>query len=97
MGCARHPLLRYARLQARACALGDAADGIDALALLPLLLELSIAQRAHAADAVVRFLSSRLLAALHPRPVDRQRRRALLACVIIFTGVLLGAASPCTR
>jgi voltage-gated potassium channel len=92
-----HPLLRSstpagARLRFAATPLML----IDALALLPLLLELLFPNVALLAlTRLVRFLK---LARYSPALATLGRliaaeRRALLACVIIFTGVLLAAAA----
>ncbi len=92
-----HPLLRHhtataARLRFAATPLMV----IDALALLPLLLELLFpGQMLVLLTRLVRFLKlarySPALATIG-RLIARERR-ALLACVIIFTGALLAAAA----
>ena len=69
---------------------------IDALALLPLLLELLFPQ--HGLLSLMRLVRFLKLARYSPALAAIGRliaseRRALLACVIIFVGVLLGAAA----
>jgi len=92
-----HPLLRqYTALGARFRFATTSLMIIDALALLPLLLELLFPQQGLLLlTRLVRFLKlarySPALAAIGR--LIASERRALLACVIIFVGVLLGAAA----
>jgi voltage-gated potassium channel len=92
-----HPLLgQHSPLGARLRFATTPLMIIDALALLPLLLELLFPYSAVAPlTRLVRFLK---LARYSPALATLGRlianeRRALLACVIIFTGVLLAAAA----
>jgi len=92
-----HPLLRqYGPLRARLRFAATPLMVIDALALLPLLLELLFPHSAlMPLTRLVRFLK---LARYSPALATLGRlianeRRALLACVVIFTGVLLTAAA----
>jgi voltage-gated potassium channel len=92
-----HPLLRLsAPLAARLRFAATPLMLIDALALLPLLLEVLFPNVALLAlTRLVRFLK---LARYSPALATLGRliaseRRALLACVIIFTGVLLASAA----
>ena len=92
-----HPLLRqYGAWGARLRFAATPLMIIDALALLPLLLELLFPASALVPlTRLVRFLK---LARYSPALATLGRliaseRRALLACVIIFTGVLLAAAA----
>jgi voltage-gated potassium channel len=92
-----HPLLRqHTALAARLRFAATPMMIIDALALLPLLLELLFPQQPLLAlTRLVRFLK---LARYSPALATLGRlianeRRALLACVIIFTGVLLASAA----
>lgn len=92
-----HPLLRqYTALGARLRFASTPLMIIDALALLPLLLEIAFPQyRLLVLTRLVRFLK---LARYSPALATIGRviageRRALLACVIIFVGVLLTAAA----
>ncbi len=92
-----HPLLReHTALGARFRFAATPLMIIDALALLPLLLELLFPQHGLLSlTRLVRFLKlarySPALAAIGR--LIASERRALLACVIIFVGVLLGAAA----
>jgi voltage-gated potassium channel len=92
-----HPLLRqYGPLRARLRFAATPLMVIDALALLPLLLELIFPHSALAPlTRLVRFLK---LARYSPALATLGRliaseRRSLLACVVIFTGVLLLCAA----
>jgi voltage-gated potassium channel len=92
-----HPLLReHTALGARLRFASTPLMIIDALALLPLLLELALPQYSLLVlTRLVRFLK---LARYSPALATIGRviageRRALLACVIIFVGVLLTAAA----
>jgi voltage-gated potassium channel len=92
-----HPLLhRYTPAGARLRFAGTPLMVIDALALLPLLLELLFPRNELLLlTRLVRFLK---LARYSPALATLGRliaseRRALLACVIIFTGILLTAAA----
>jgi voltage-gated potassium channel len=92
-----HPLLQqHTPLGARIRFASTPLMIIDALALLPLLLELAFPQYGLLQlTRLVRFLK---LARYSPALATIGRliaseRRALLACVIIFAGVLLGAAA----
>lgn len=92
-----HPLLQqHTALGARIRFASTPLMIIDALALLPLLLELAFPQYGLLAlTRLIRFLK---LARYSPALATIGRliaseRRALLACVIIFAGVLLGAAA----
>ena len=92
-----HPLLRTrSALAARLRFAATPLMVIDALALLPLLLELALAQFGLVRlTRIVRFLK---LARYSPALATIGRliaseRRALMACVIIFVGVLLAAAA----
>jgi voltage-gated potassium channel len=94
---AEHPLLRqHAPLGARLRFAATPMMVIDALALVPLLLELLFPRSALVPlTRLVRFLK---LARYSPALATLGRlianeRRALLACVIIFTGVLLASAA----
>jgi voltage-gated potassium channel len=93
-----HPLLhRHTPAGARVRFAATPLMVIDALALLPLLLELLLFPRNELMllTRLVRFLK---LARYSPALATLGRliaseRRALLACVIIFTGILLAAAA----
>jgi voltage-gated potassium channel len=92
-----HPLLRqHTALGARLRFAATPLMIIDALALLPFLLELAFPQYSLLLlTRLVRFLK---LARYSPAMATIGRliaseRRGLLACVIIFVGVLLGAAA----
>ncbi len=92
-----HPLLRqYGPLRARLRFAATPLMIIDALALLPLLLELLFPHSALVPlTRLVRFLK---LARYSPALATLGRliaseRRALLACVVIFTGILLASAA----
>lgn len=92
-----HPLLgQHAALGARLRFVATPLMAIDALALLPLILELVFPQhRLLSLTRLARFLK---LARYSPAlatigRVIASERRALLACIIIFVGVLLGAAA----
>jgi voltage-gated potassium channel len=92
-----HPLLQsYAPARARLRFAATPLMVIDALALLPLLLELLFPRNELLLlTRLVRFLK---LARYSPALATLGRliaseRRALLACVIIFTGILLAAAA----
>jgi voltage-gated potassium channel len=92
-----HPLLhRYTPTAARLRFAATPLMAIDALALLPLLFELLFPlQELVLLTRLIRFLK---LARYSPALATLGRliaseRRALLACVIIFTGVLLAAAA----
>ena len=92
-----HPLLhRYTPAGARLRFAATPMMVIDALALLPLLLELLFPRNElMLLTRLVRFLK---LARYSPALATLGRliaseRRALLACVIIFTGILLAAAA----
>jgi len=92
-----HPLLhRYTPAGARVRFAATPLMVIDALALLPLLLELLFPRNElMLLTRLVRFLK---LARYSPALATLGRliaseRRALLACVIIFTGILLAAAA----
>jgi voltage-gated potassium channel len=92
-----HPLLRqYAPLAARLRFAATPLMLIDALALLPLMLELLFPQLPLLAlTRLVRFLK---LARYSPALATLGRlianeRRALLACVVIFAGLLLASAA----
>ena len=92
-----HPLLRpFAPLAARLRFAATPLMVIDALALLPLVLEVLFPSAALLAlTRLVRFLK---LARYSPALATLGRliaseRRALLACVTIFTGVLLASAA----
>jgi voltage-gated potassium channel len=92
-----HPLLRqHKALGARLRFASTPLVIIDALALLPLLLELAFPQ--HSLLALTRLVRFLKLARYSPAlatigRVLASERRALLACVIIFVGVLLTAAA----
>jgi voltage-gated potassium channel len=92
-----HPLLaRHTPIAARLRFAGSPLMIIDALALVPLALELLFPQYVLLQlTRLVRFLKlarySPALATLGR--VIATERRALLACIIIFTGVLLAAAA----
>jgi voltage-gated potassium channel len=92
-----HPLLRqYTALGARLRFASTPLMIIDALALLPLLLELAFPQ--HSLLVLTRLVRFLKLARYSPALATIGRvlageRRALLACVIIFVGVLLTAAA----
>jgi voltage-gated potassium channel len=92
-----HPLLQqHTPLGARIRFASTPLMIIDALALLPLLLELAFPQ--HGLLPLTRLVRFLKLARYSPALATIGRliaseRRALLACVIIFAGVLLGAAA----
>lgn len=92
-----HPLLRpFGGLEARLRFARTPLMIIDALALLPLLLELLLPQ--HSLLVLTRLVRFLKLARYSPALATLGRvvaaeRRALLACVIIFLGVLLAAAA----
>jgi voltage-gated potassium channel len=92
-----HPLLRQCTaLGARLRFASTPLMVIDALAVLPLLLELIFPQ--HALLVLTRLVRFLKLARYSPALASIGRviageRRALLACVIIFIGVLLAAAA----
>jgi voltage-gated potassium channel len=92
-----HPLLRqYTALGARLRFASTPLMIIDALAMLPLLLELAFPQ--HSLLVLTRLVRFLKLARYSPALATIGRvlageRRALLACVIIFVGVLLTAAA----
>jgi voltage-gated potassium channel len=92
-----HPLLRqHSALGARLRFASTPLMIIDALALVPLLLELLFPQ--HGLLLLTRLVRFLKLARYSPALATIGRviageRRALLACVIIFLGVLLGAAA----
>ena len=92
-----HPLLRqHTALGARLRFASTPLMIIDALALLPLLLELAFPQ--HSLLVLTRLVRFLKLARYSPALATVGRviageRRALLACVIIFVGVLLTAAA----
>ena len=92
-----HPLLRqYTALGARLRFASTPLMIIDALALLPLLLELAFPH--HSLLVLTRLVRFLKLARYSPALATVGRviageRRALLACVIIFVGVLLTAAA----
>jgi voltage-gated potassium channel len=92
-----HPLLRaHGALRARLRFAATPLMVIDALALLPLLLELLFPHNPlMPLTRIVRFLK---LARYSPALTTLGRliaaeRRALLACIIIFTGILLASAA----
>lgn len=92
-----HPLLsRHTATAARLRFAASPLMVIDALALVPLLLELLFPQ--HALLQLTRLVRFLKLARYSPAlatigRVIAAERRALLACIIIFSGVLLAAAS----
>jgi voltage-gated potassium channel len=92
-----HPLLcRHTAITARFRFAVSPLMVIDALALMPFLLELLFPQ--HALLQLTRLVRFLKLARYSPAlatvgRVIASERRALLACIIIFTGVLLAAAA----
>ena len=92
-----HPLLQ--NLSASRARLRFAATPmmiIDALAFLPLVLELLFPQRTKRAPDPARTISEARVLFAGPRSIGRvlaAERRALLACVIIISGVMLMMAA----